>query len=481
MPSNVINSFMAGRQVRNDQQDRDLAAQDRQRAEHLRNAQRRINMLMAPNGGALGGDQGGNPVSQPQPNAMQSPTAAPQGQMPAAPMAQAAPAQPMSNRAQAEQIGRRNPELMAQFGQMDQAARDRSAAAMSAIQRVVNSLRGVPVEQRAGAIRAAAPQLFAVGARPEHLAEYEAILSDPTRSDAAIESISSGVLDAQDTFAAFAPKTQNNNEVFSRFQNGQQVLGAQTPGAIAADRVAETTAGSGRISANASMMNAGTAATREGRLASAPQGPQWRNVDAAEAQREGLGSGVWQVNESTGQYSRRASDDRPNYNANESIAATFAARMSQSSDDMQRLVSEGYEVTDLSARLPYRALDQQQRQWRQAQSNWVRANLRKESGAVIGDNEMADEIANYFPQPGDGPDILAQKARARATAERGMIGSSGGAYEDYFPEYGNAPQQPDVPAGGTQDIPNISSDADYDALPSGAEFIAPDGTRRRKP
>jgi hypothetical protein len=231
MPSNVINSFMAGRQVRNDQQDRDIAAEDRQRAEHLRNAQRRINMLMAPNGGALGGDQGGNPVAQPQPNAMQSPTAAPQGQMPAAPMAQGAPAQPMSNRAQAEQIGRRNPDLMAQFGQMDQAARDRSAAAMTAISRVVNSLRGVPVEQRAGALRAAAPQLFAVGATPGQLSEYEAILSDPSRSDAAIESISSGILDAQDTFAAFAPQMQGENEVMARFQGGQQTQGPVNPNA----------------------------------------------------------------------------------------------------------------------------------------------------------------------------------------------------------------------------------------------------------
>jgi hypothetical protein len=38
--------------------------------------------------------------------------------------------------------------------------------------------------------------------------------------------------------------------------------------------------------------------------------------------------------------------------------------------------------------------------------------------------------------------------------------------------------QPGVQAGGPA---KISSDADYAALPSGAEFIAPDGTHRRKP
>lgn len=36
-------------------------------------------------------------------------------------------------------------------------------------------------------------------------------------------------------------------------------------------------------------------------------------------------------------------------------------------------------------------------------------------------------------------------------------------------------------SGGKPKVPTISSDADYNALPSGAEFIAPDGSRRRKP
>lgn len=39
-----------------------------------------------------------------------------------------------------------------------------------------------------------------------------------------------------------------------------------------------------------------------------------------------------------------------------------------------------------------------------------------------------------------------------------------------------------APVQGGQNAPTrISGDADYNALPSGAEFIAPDGTRRRKP
>jgi hypothetical protein len=53
MPSNVINSFMAGRQVRNDQQDRDLAAQDRQSAQGMANTQGKVQNAL------MGGDRQG--------------------------------------------------------------------------------------------------------------------------------------------------------------------------------------------------------------------------------------------------------------------------------------------------------------------------------------------------------------------------------------------------------------------------------------
>jgi hypothetical protein len=58
--------------------------------------------------------------------------------------------------------------------------------------------------------------------------------------------------------------------------------------------------------------------------------------------------------------------------------------------------------------------------YRQAQENWVTANLRKESGAVIGVEEMQNEINKYFPQIGEGPEVIAQKAEARRIAEEGM-------------------------------------------------------------
>ena len=59
-------------------------------------------------------------------------------------------------------------------------------------------------------------------------------------------------------------------------------------------------------------------------------------------------------------------------------------------------------------------------QYRQAQENWVTANLRAESGAAIGVDEMEKEIQKYFPQTNDKPQTIAQKAQARKAAELAM-------------------------------------------------------------
>lgn len=68
-------------------------------------------------------------------------------------------------------------------------------------------------------------------------------------------------------------------------------------------------------------------------------------------------------------------------------------------------------------------------QYRQAQQNWVTANLRPESGAVIGPDEMEKEIQKYFPQTNDSPETIAQKARARRDTELAMTVRAGPAYK----------------------------------------------------
>lgn len=70
-------------------------------------------------------------------------------------------------------------------------------------------------------------------------------------------------------------------------------------------------------------------------------------------------------------------------------------------------------------------LDPQSQLYQQAQENWVTANLRLESGAAIGKEEKAQEIRKWFPQPGDTPAKIQQKANARKVAERAMVAQTG--------------------------------------------------------
>ena len=66
-----------------------------------------------------------------------------------------------------------------------------------------------------------------------------------------------------------------------------------------------------------------------------------------------------------------------------------------------------------------------QQQYRQAQEDWVRAKLRKESGASIPPDEMDREIEAYFPMPGEGERVRAQKRQSRAVANTAMQQSAG--------------------------------------------------------
>ena len=61
----------------------------------------------------------------------------------------------------------------------------------------------------------------------------------------------------------------------------------------------------------------------------------------------------------------------------------------------------------------------------QAQQDWVTANLRKESGAAIGELEMQREIRKWFPVSGEGAEAIRQKAEARKVAEQAMLTQAG--------------------------------------------------------
>lgn len=77
----------------------------------------------------------------------------------------------------------------------------------------------------------------------------------------------------------------------------------------------------------------------------------------------------------------------------------------------------------------------------QAQRDFVNAILRRESGAVISPSEFENAKRQYFPQPGDSPEVIQQKAANRQLAIDGVVRSAGPSYEPP-PQMSPAPPQP---------------------------------------
>lgn len=71
------------------------------------------------------------------------------------------------------------------------------------------------------------------------------------------------------------------------------------------------------------------------------------------------------------------------------------------------------------------ALSDENQMAEQAQRNFMNAVLRLESGAVIGAEEFENGKRQYFPQPGDSKQVIAQKRKNRETAIRGLEVMSG--------------------------------------------------------
>jgi hypothetical protein len=99
----------------------------------------------------------------------------------------------------------------------------------------------------------------------------------------------------------------------------------------------------------------------------------------------------------------------------------------------------------------------QTQQFDQAAQDWIRAKLRKESGAAIGVDEARQEYATYFPMVGDSAEKIAQKAEARRVVTLGMQKSAGKAYEPYTPL---APQ----PGAATATQPMMSGVPTWDPV-----------------
>jgi hypothetical protein len=149
----------------------------------------------------------------------------------------------------------------------------------------------------------------------------------------------------------------------------------------------------------------------------------------------------------------------------EQAAKGFLGRMTKAEANLAKVMEDhpdytpGNEADSAARGIPVignRMVSDAGQLYRQAQEDWVRAKLRKESGATIPDSEMDKEIATYFPVAGDRPETLAQKKSSRIEAERQVATQAGILGRKRMKELDAPSADPKKPAESSGKIPKFN-------------------------
>jgi len=184
---------------------------------------------------------------------------------------------------------------------------------------------------------------------------------------------------------------------------------------------------------------------------------------------------------------------------NQAKTSQYASRMEEARGVIDALATGGYDPTTFSAAIGQKAskhglaalAPEESQQYEAAKANWISAALRQESGATITPSEFRGADFQYFPQFGDKPGTVAQKARLRQLAEQNMQKIS---------EVGRPPAQAATqpaapapveeplpltiatPAAAPAQIPTVQTAAEARALPATVQFFkTPDGRTLKNP
>jgi hypothetical protein len=133
------------------------------------------------------------------------------------------------------------------------------------------------------------------------------------------------------------------------------------------------------------------------------------------------------------------------FNSDQAKAAGFTDRMLQSegilrgrSDAQPGLEGQGANFwstqaskaqdTPIVGRFANYAIPEDRQKYDQAKRDFINAQLRRESGAAISASEFDSADKQYFPVPGDSPEVIKQKAQNRRAAVEAMGREGGGSY-----------------------------------------------------
>lgn len=120
-------------------------------------------------------------------------------------------------------------------------------------------------------------------------------------------------------------------------------------------------------------------------------------------------------------------------------AAGFASRVNESNKVLSDL-EKTYDPTNLTARIAQSVpggniiLSDEAQEYQGAKEDFVTAVLRKESGAVISDQEFDREDKKYFPQPGDSEKTIESKRKRRERQFEVLKNQSKGVFDVQYGE-----------------------------------------------
>jgi hypothetical protein len=201
--------------------------------------------------------------------------------------------------------------------------------------------------------------------------------------------------------------------------------------------------------------------------------PSFRAATPEEAQRYGATAG--QIDDATNRF--YPAETKDTITEGERRAAGFLGRMEAAETEINAAPAAGQTINYLQdwgawAGIPDSWLFSGDEQTvLQKQMDWVRAKLRHESGAVIGDDEAREEAATYFPRPGDGDARIKAKKRSREQALEQMRMVAGRAATA-------APSAP-PPPDGSFDLKQLPTEvlAELGRSPPGTMIEGPNGER----
>jgi hypothetical protein len=129
---------------------------------------------------------------------------------------------------------------------------------------------------------------------------------------------------------------------------------------------------------------------------------------------------------------RNAADLLENAKDPQLKAAGFAERMEATNNEILGLTEEGFDPTsrvEAARGVTETTASPEFQVFKRARADFITAQLRRESGAVISEDEFDTEEKKFFPVPGDSGRVLETKRKARERAVENMKRESKGVFE----------------------------------------------------